>query len=161
VAFAVHDTGIGISDDKLNLIFDAFQQADGTTSRKYGGTGPGLSISRELARLLGGQIEGASPQDGGPTFTLYMPDTMPAESVPMSLFHLGDASITVTPARPGPPMIRPINSPERRVSPAARQLDGATVLIVDDDVRNVFALTSALELQGMTVPAPANGTDGR
>ncbi|MEU6038501.1 HAMP domain-containing protein [Actinomadura sp. NPDC047616] len=90
IAFRVVDTGIGIGRHQLESIFDAFQQADGTTSRKYGGTGLGLSISREIAQLLGGAITAESTLGEGSTFTLYLPVARP---------DFADASAQTPPAR--------------------------------------------------------------
>ncbi|MEU3920434.1 HAMP domain-containing protein [Streptomyces sp. NPDC029004] len=139
VAFRVTDTGIGIPADRLQSVFGAFQQGDGTTSRRYGGTGLGLSISREVAQLLGGAIVVESAVGLGSTFTLYLP---------VRAQHRGRQDRADSQEHPA--------SVPGQEEPAT----GHTVLVVDDDIRNIFAMTQILEREGMRVLQADNGRAG-
>jgi two-component system chemotaxis sensor kinase CheA len=152
IIFSVADTGIGIPQDKHDLIFQAFLQADGSTSREYGGPGLGLSICRETAQLLQGEITVESKEGKGSKFSFIISDYQ-SPTAGRDLPVIGNREIAAQETFGVKSEI------DANMSDRMDILKGKKILLVDDDVRSVFAVTNALELYGVGVIFAENGLE--
>ena len=142
LTFAVHDTGIGIPADKLDHVFEEFSQADSSTTRDYGGTGLGLTISRRFCQMLGGDMTVTSQPGEGSTFSIRLPAELPGAEVPQkeppkSTANVAQPSDDVTQAMPG-----------------------STILVIDDDAEACEIIRRFLEKDGLNVVTAFSGEQG-
>ncbi len=154
ISISVADTGIGIKNDKLKHIFEAFQQADGTTNRKYGGTGLGLSISKELAKLLGGEIHLKSEEGKGSVFTIYLPEKIAQNDEAKK--------VEIKNIKKSPSIDR-----KPRVSPSLKKDDrnkleeqGRSLLIIDDDQKFSKIMVDLAHEKGFKALVAEDGETG-